>query len=363
MSDRLHYMAAAAFEAARRIEGLPGEHRSARLHGHSFVARVRAELPTEHISFEGAQADDLQLLLGNTIAPLDYTLLNDTLNNPDDASLTRWLAAQMPVAAQHLGVQSTRDQGVDLDAEGHAYLWRRYRFEASHQLNNVPPGHQCGRMHGHGFEVVLHLKQNTDTDNSQLGFELIDSAWLPLHRQLHHACLNDIAGLEIPTSEILASWIWKQLITELPQLACVSTFETATSGCHYNGHEHRIWKEQRFEAATRLPDAPAVDSRSHLHGHSYVSRLHLTAPLDAVMGWTVDYGDVKEMFAPIYRQLDHHNLATLEGPGNGSLAAIAQWARQRLSNTLPQLNRLDIYQTPGCGCALSWSEPSAGLSV
>ena len=180
---------------------------------------------------------------------------------------------------------------------------------------------------------------------------------------MHHACLNDIPGLEIPTSEMLASWVWNQLKPELPQLSWVSTYETATSGCHYDGLEHRIWKEQRFEAATQLKAAPADDPRGRLHGHSYISRLHLTAPLDEVMGWTVDYGDVKEVFKPIYKQLDHHNLSTISGPESGSLASIAWWVKDRLSNTLPQLDRLDLYQTPGCGCALSWGKHSPALPV
>jgi 6-pyruvoyltetrahydropterin/6-carboxytetrahydropterin synthase len=362
MSDQLQFMAAAPFEAARHIDTMPAGHREARLHGHSFVASVRAALPASHASFDGAEADDLQQRVQTAVEPLGYSLLNDTVAVPSDENLARWLAAQLPFKAARISLQSTRDQGVDLDADGRAHRWRRYRFEAAHQLNNVPAGHQCGRMHGHGFEVMIHTEQAIDAEPIA-SYDDIDNAWQPLGQKLHLACLNDIAGLEIPTSELLASWIWQALRERLPHLSCVSTFETATSGCHYNGREHRIWKEQRFEAATLLPHAPAGDRRSHLHGHSYLSRLHLTAPLDTVMGWTVDYGDVKEMFSPIYRQLDHHNLATLEGPANGNLASIAQWARKRLSNTLPQLDRIDLLQAPGCGCALSWSERAATFAV
>ncbi len=362
MSDQLQFIAAAPFEAARRLDTLPGSHRAAGLHGHGFVANVRAAVPDSHISFEGAQADDLQGLLHTAVEPLSYSLLNELLPVPSDEHLARFLIERLPFPVAHARVQSTRDQGVDLDAAGRAHRWRRFRFEAAHQLNNVPAGHQCGRMHGHGFEVMLHTETAASAAPA-ISYDDIDNAWQPLGQQLHLACLNDIAGLEIPTSELLATWIWDQVRDALPQLSCVSTFETATSGCHYNGREHRIWKEQRFEAATLLPAAPANDPRRQLHGHSYLSRLHLTAPLDTVMGWTVDYGDVKEMFSPIYRQLDHHNLATLDGPANGNLAWIAQWVRQRLSNTLPQLDRIDLLQTPTCGCALSWSEPSCGLSV
>lgn len=356
MTPRLYYIAAAPFEAARRLDGLATGHRASRLHGHSFVARLCAELPAARASFDGAQPDDLRRTLEHAVAPLNYSLLNDTLAAPDDENLARWLAAQLPLQGHCSALHSTRHQGVDLDAEGLAHHWRRYRFEAAHQLPNVPAGHQCGRMHGHGFEVVLHARRDAD---APLDADLLDTLWQPLHEQLHCACLNDIAGLEIPTSEMLATWIWDRLAPTLAQLSCVSTYETANAGCHYDGHSHRIWKEQRFEAATRLRQAPIDDPRARLHGHSYVARLHLTAPLDDVMGWTVDYGDVKDVFAPVYRQLDHHNLAELDG--DGGVAAIAQWVRARLSNSLPQMDRLDIIQTPGCGCTLNWGSQAPGL--
>ena len=74
MNDRLYFMAAASFEAARRLERLSDEQR---LHGHSFLARVRAELPTGFAPFPGAEAEELTERLRKTVAPLDYTLLNE----------------------------------------------------------------------------------------------------------------------------------------------------------------------------------------------------------------------------------------------------------------------------------------------
>ena len=109
--------------------------------------------------------------------------------------------------------------------------------------------------------------------------------------------------------------------------------------------------------------APHDDPRSQLHGHSYLSRLHLTAPLDEVMGWTVDYGDVKEMFKPLYNQLDHHDLNSITDVEDSNLSTILHWAKDRLSNTLPQLDRIDLLQTPGCGCTLAWGDRSPALPV
>ena len=53
---------------------------------------------------------------------------------------------------------------------------------------------------------------------------------------LDHRYLNEIEGLENPTSEILAVWIWDRLVSVLPHLSFVRVHETCTSGCVYRGH-------------------------------------------------------------------------------------------------------------------------------
>nr|WP_319020496.1 6-carboxytetrahydropterin synthase [Alkalilimnicola sp. S0819] len=115
-----------------------------------------------------------------------------------------------------------------------------------------------------------------------------------------------------------------------------------------------MWKEQRFESALRLTRVAEGDPRRALHGHSYLLRLHLSAPLDAVLGWTVDYGEVKALFKPFYAQLDHHTVSDLPGIGEEGSAGIARWVRQELSPSLPQLDRVDVFEQPGCGVALAW---------
>ena len=194
-----------------------------------------------------------------------------------------------------------------------------------------------------------------------LDFDQLGAVWAPLQAQLHHACLNDIPGLENPTSELLAHWLWQRLKPDLPALSWITVYETATAGCHYDGRHYRIWKEQRFEAALRLRRAPDGDPRRRLHGHSYLLRLHLTAPLDQVLGWTVDYGDVKALFKPVYERLDHHRLNDLPrlrdaDPGEpGALDARGDGRR------LPQLDRIDLHETPGCGAALCWGDLGPAL--
>lgn len=363
MTERLYYAASAPFQAARYVDVLPKGHRSASLHGHGFIAKARAKLPDNWCQFPGSETDDLSQYLRNAVENLDYKLLNDVISVPTNENIARWLTKNVELPLESVGIQSTPDQGVDLDESGRAHIWHRFRFEAAHQLTKVPPGHQCGRMHGHGFEVILHVEQELGDENLGMDYDELALHWEPLHRTLNYACLNDIAGLEIPTSEMIAQWIWEKVKPNLNSLSWVSVYETVTSGCHYNGVDHRIWKEQKFEAATRLKFAPETDPRSQLHGHSYLTRLHLTAPLDEVLGWTVDYGDVKEMFKPVYKQLDHHNLEHIGDAEDTNLSSILRWAKQRLSNALPQLDRIDLYQSPGCGCTLAWGNRSPALPV
>jgi 6-pyruvoyltetrahydropterin/6-carboxytetrahydropterin synthase len=147
----------------------------------------------------------------------------------------------------------------------------------------------------------------------------------------------------------------------VPELSWVTVYETHTAGCHFDGRHYRIWKENRFESALRLERAPEGDRRRRLHGHSYVVRLHLTAPLDDVMGWTVDYGDVKECFTPLYRELDHHALNLVPDLTDADPKSLALWIRERMSSRLASLDRIDLYETPGCGVLLSWGELGPAL--
>ncbi|TVQ85468.1 MAG: 6-carboxytetrahydropterin synthase [Chromatiaceae bacterium] len=366
MSERLLYQASAPFAAARRVSILPAGHRARRLHGHGFIARVRAHLPDAWAACPGGASDALAAALRACVAALDYQDLNAELPVPTDENLARWVRARLAVAGgvpglEQVGVQSTADQGADLDAAERAHVWRRFRFEAAHRLPAVPPGHPCGRMHGHGFEVILHASQDLAGRDLGVDYDHLDALWAPLHAQLHLVCLNDLPGLTNPTSELLAHWLWQQVQPRLPSLSWISVYETASAGCHFDGRHYRIWKEQRFEAALRLLQAPAGDPRRRLHGHSYLLRLHLSAPLDRVLGWTIDYGDVKERFRPVYARLDHHLLNELPGLRDPDPGQLAQWIRDQIGGVLPQLDRIDLYETPGCGASLCWGDLGPAL--
>lgn len=365
MTERLRLLATAPFEAARQVTILPADHRSRRLHGHSFLARVAADLApdwapdwlSDWLPFPGGECGALASALAQAVRDLDYRYLNDQLAVPTDENLARWVRGKLRVPGLvSVGVQSTRDTGADLDGHDHCHVWHRFRFEAAHRLPWVPPDHPCGRMHGHGFEVILHADQDLAGQDMGVDFDHLDGLWAPLQAQLHHACLNDLPGLENPTSELLAQWVWERLKPRLPALSWVSVYETVTAGCHYDGEHYHIWKELRFEGALRLARAPEGDSRRRLHGHSYLLRLHLTSPLDQVLGWTVDYGDVKALFKPVYNRLDHHRLDDLPGLADPDPAHLARWIRGEVAAMLPQLDRIDLFETPGTGVSLSWGK-------
>ena len=115
-------------------------------------------------------------------------------------------------------------------------IFKVFRIEAAHRLPNVPPGHKCARLHGHSFAVELSVAGEPGADTGWvMDFADVKRAFQPLYDQLDHHYLNDIAGLENPTSEMLAIWIWDRLKPALPQLSCVTVHETCTSGCRYTG--------------------------------------------------------------------------------------------------------------------------------
>ena len=115
-------------------------------------------------------------------------------------------------------------------------LAHEFRFEAAHLLPKVPPGHKCARLHGHSFRVELVVVGPVDEQTGWfIDFQRLFDAWKPLHEQLDHRYLNEVPGLDNPTSELLARWIWERVRRALPELARVTVFETCESRCEYEG--------------------------------------------------------------------------------------------------------------------------------
>ena len=113
-------------------------------------------------------------------------------------------------------------------------LRKTFQFEAAHHLPHLPEDHKCRRLHGHSFQVDVVVDGPCDP---QLGWVMdyaeISQAFKPLWEQLDHHYLNEIEGLENPTSERVALWIWARLRPSLPLLKEVVVAETCTARCVY----------------------------------------------------------------------------------------------------------------------------------
>jgi 6-pyruvoyltetrahydropterin/6-carboxytetrahydropterin synthase len=115
-------------------------------------------------------------------------------------------------------------------------LFKAFQIEAAHYLPNVPEGHKCRRMHGHSFHIEVHVNGEPGEDNGWvMDFADLKRAFRPVFERIDHRVLNEVEGLENPTSENLARWIWTQLEAELPGLCKVLVRETCNSGCVYRG--------------------------------------------------------------------------------------------------------------------------------
>jgi 6-pyruvoyltetrahydropterin/6-carboxytetrahydropterin synthase len=115
-------------------------------------------------------------------------------------------------------------------------IFREFRLEAAHRLPHVPDGHKCARLHGHSFRIAVHVAGEVGPETGWVrDFADLDEAFRPVFDALDHRYLNEVEGLENPTSEVLAAWIWERVATALPDLAAVVVRETCTSGCRYTG--------------------------------------------------------------------------------------------------------------------------------
>lgn len=115
-------------------------------------------------------------------------------------------------------------------------IFKEFTFEAAHRLPMVPEGHKCARLHGHSFLVRICVDGGVDPRLGWVAdFADLKGAFQPFHDQLDHNYLNEIPGLENPTSENIAVWIWERLEPRLFGLSEVVVRETCTSGCVYRG--------------------------------------------------------------------------------------------------------------------------------
>ena len=115
-------------------------------------------------------------------------------------------------------------------------IYKEFTFDSAHKLPNVPDGHKCKNLHGHTYKLTVYLEGEID---EKLGwvmdFNELKQVMKPLLNRMDHHYLNDLPGLENPTSEVLVRWIWNQVQPALPLLSKIELRETPTSGVVYEG--------------------------------------------------------------------------------------------------------------------------------
>ena len=115
-------------------------------------------------------------------------------------------------------------------------IYKEFTLEAAHYLPALPEGHKCRRLHGHSFRVQVWVAGEVDREQGWImDFADIAACFQPILDMLDHRLLNEVPGLENPTSENIARWIWQRLRPRLPALCSITVCETCTTGCRYRG--------------------------------------------------------------------------------------------------------------------------------
>lgn len=115
-------------------------------------------------------------------------------------------------------------------------ITQAFTFEAAHRLPKVPETHRCHRMHGHSYRVEVTVAGAVDASTGfVIDFFDIEAVFAPVLKQLDHYCLNDIEGLENPTAENIAIWLWRKIAQDIPSVAGIKVYETPHCWAEYEG--------------------------------------------------------------------------------------------------------------------------------
>lgn len=129
----------------------------------------------------------------------------------------------------------------------YATLCKQFTFDAAHCLDRLPADHKCHRMHGHTYRVDITITGPADKNGFVIDYAVMDEMWRPLHEQLDHRVLNDVEGLEIPSTENVGAWIHNHLIgtglvggvsncNDMPALTSVRVHESTSTWCEVGGY-------------------------------------------------------------------------------------------------------------------------------
>ena len=113
---------------------------------------------------------------------------------------------------------------------------KEFSFDSAHFLPYVADDHKCRRIHGHTYYVIITVEGQLDPKKGWLvDFGDLKTIVKPLIDSLDHRLLNTIPGLENPTAENIAIYIYNKLKPDLDILQSIEVRETPTSRVIYNG--------------------------------------------------------------------------------------------------------------------------------
>ena len=118
-------------------------------------------------------------------------------------------------------------------------VYKKFNIESARSIPNLPKTHPCHHIHGHSFKIIISVKGPVNKQNGfVVDFQDIDDAFSSFKKELDHSYLNDIEGLQNPTSENICIWIWDKIQSSLPNIYKIEIKETDSTGCIYKGERN-----------------------------------------------------------------------------------------------------------------------------
>jgi len=110
---------------------------------------------------------------------------------------------------------------------------KEFIFDSAHFLPFVAPDHKCRRLHGHTYKVIIGVEGDVGATGWIMDFADISAAVQPILQSIDHTLLNAVEGLENPTAENIAEWIFTRVKKVIPLLSFVNVQEGQSSRVIY----------------------------------------------------------------------------------------------------------------------------------
>ena len=207
--------------------------------------------------------------------------------------------------------------------DNHLIISKYILLQTAHFLPYVPDDHKCRRLHGHNFGLWISIEvPNFDNETSET-INCLELGCQEIQKKLDHCVLNEISGLNNPTSENIALWIYEKLNLKPLKIFNILCIETQKSAACYHGNDlWSCWKSFDFESVWR----PLKD---RISGHSFKLTAGVQGGVVKPFGWVLDFSEIKSQIKPLIDQIDHQDLSSiLKGRGNSS-EGLLEWLSEK----------------------------------